>query len=440
MADSTHTAPQTTHEFQWKEQMKDLQFQLSAKTMEVQRLKETLNARTYIFAQATKSLDGYRASIAAKDVELQTVKESYAHNSAAFEEYKTEAEAYKLALQDSTNKESSRNAVHVTHIRQLEASLHQLEIQYAQTQTDYETYKKRAHQLLQSTPTDNGKLGELEQTVKQLTLEKAEYNLERIEQERQAEFVQQDLLQALERIRTLEWVETRQKTLLESLEKKTHALHVLEQQLEQSQQEMVALKQRPVHWSVPTASPMATVSTSTASTAKVSTADNGPVEERVATFSYQEREALESIMERLENENTQLREALKQKEQMDSNPTPPGKVEEQQQDLYASMSQLLSPFMKKQEEEVDTKQQLKRMGEMLAESDEKVAVLRIQEKLTLRRLDAFDKRQNMIPEYLKNVLLKFMQTENKQPMVPVIAKLLYLDQEETEQLKKSVMM
>ncbi|KAI9305461.1 hypothetical protein BJ944DRAFT_67796 [Cunninghamella echinulata] len=49
-----------------------------------------------------------------------------------------------------------------------------------------------------------------------------------------------------------------------------------------------------------------------------------------------------------------------------------------------------------------------------------------------------DKRQNMNVEYIKNVLLKFLMSDNKEFLVPVIAKILFLDQNETEQLQNSI--
>ena len=71
--------------FQLSEQVKDLKYQLKYQTSEYARLQENYTTKTgeyeeklkrmrEIFGQASKNIDGYRASIASKDTELEQLK------------------------------------------------------------------------------------------------------------------------------------------------------------------------------------------------------------------------------------------------------------------------------------------------------------------------------------------------------------------------------
>ncbi|KAI9311189.1 hypothetical protein BX666DRAFT_1998790 [Dichotomocladium elegans] len=178
----------------------------------------------------------------------------------------------------------------------------------------------------------------------------------------------------------------------------------------------------------------------------------------------------DQMIDRLNEENSQLRKTISQKEKeieecklkLLSTAVVPEQAESQQgeqtavkdqrtqqenqeepngMDVYASMSHLLSPLASASESRIDLEQKAKHLSIMLEESEERVAALRAQEKVLkdeIRKLDSFDRRQNLNIEYLKNVLLKFLQSENKEFMVPVLAKLLLLDPSETEELRKSV--
>ncbi|KAI9010332.1 hypothetical protein CLU79DRAFT_773954 [Phycomyces nitens] len=422
------------NEFQLSEQVKDLTYQLSAKTMEMQRLKETSNARLSeyedklkkmrdIFAQATRNLDGYRATIATKETELAQMEEAYKDTKQSEERLRAQAEERERDFEKLKAEGSSRKAMDVGQIKRLEVKVRQLTTQLSQTQADYENYKKRAHQLLQqNTDTkDQGKFTELEHQLKQMKLEKTEQAMERSENERQARLVEQDLRQALDRIRYLEDLEIKQVALQRSLEEKNRDIKEIERQISQ---------EREVHEQT-----LQTIRTAHQESLQLrynSLPDNqtrGPEQEikheqtqdkEDGAINEDERAGWEAMIERLEEENRRLRETLESKEtkaeikEMVQEATP--EIDSNEIDLYASMSHLLSPFVGRQEEPVDMTKQVRRLGDMLQESEEKVNALRAQEKLLkdeIRRLDSFDKRQNMNAEYLKNVLLKFLQSENK---------------------------
>ncbi|KAI7901543.1 uncharacterized protein BX663DRAFT_111458 [Cokeromyces recurvatus] len=126
----------------------------------------------------------------------------------------------------------------------------------------------------------------------------------------------------------------------------------------------------------------------------------------------------------------------------DSSNTQLSQYDDNDQDVYASMSSLLSTFISYQtpDEKISLEKQVQRLSEMLHESEEKIIALKSQEKVLkdeLRKMDAFDKRQNMNVEYLKNVLISFLTSNNKQAMVPILSKLLCLDETETNAIMKN---
>ncbi|KAL0081658.1 hypothetical protein F4703DRAFT_1956342 [Phycomyces blakesleeanus] len=488
------------NEFQLSEQVKDLTYQLSAKTMELQRLKETSNARLLaeyedklkkmrdIFAQATRNLDGYRATIATKETELAQTNELYKETKQSEERLKAQAEERERDYEKLKTEGSSRKAVDISQIKRLEVKVRQLTTQLSQVQADYENYKKRAHQLLQqnSDAKDQGKYTELEHQLNQMKLERAivfvdlcvgvsEQAMERTENERQARLVEQDLRQALERIQYLEDLEIKQISLQRSLEEKNRNIKEIEKQISQEREvHEQSARTHGLTWCKTALQSIRTAHEENLQLRYDSLPQNKfrehtPKQEpsRVQeqdkendTERDDERAGWEATIERLEEDNKRLREALenKEKEMEVKQVVPevaPEAIESNEIDLYASMSHLLSPFVGRQEEPVDMTKQVRRLGDMLQESEEKVNALRAQEKASLmqagcelvleskevfcnRRLDSFDKRQNMNAEYLKNVLLKFLQSENKVFMVPVLAKLLYLNQDETDELQKAV--
>ncbi|ORZ02723.1 hypothetical protein BCR43DRAFT_21026 [Syncephalastrum racemosum] len=131
----------------------------------------------------------------------------------------------------------------------------------------------------------------------------------------------------------------------------------------------------------------------------------------------QEKDDLEAIMEKIEQENADLRTRLRELEQQLEPVTSNAPEEPEPVDVYASMDYLLSPLAQGGQHRSRLEREVKQLRYMLEESEEQVAALRTQEKILkeeIRKLDSFDRRQNLSNEYLKNVLLKFMETENKE--------------------------
>ncbi|CAG8768223.1 29225_t:CDS:2, partial [Racocetra persica] len=194
----------------------------------------------------------------------------------------------------------------------------------------------------------------------------------------------------------------------------------------------------------------------------------------------EENEQLQSISEQLSEELTKLREELSQcTEQVDdlkkqlaaaraplairtsirkddsrpSSPSPSLRTLSRSNSTHNSLSDLLSDMegrtsmvsnsaLESADKEKDYIMKLKHMAEMLNESESQVQKLLEQEKFLkeeIRKLDRLEKRQNLNVEYLKNVVLKFFETNpmDREPLVPVISTILQLSPEETTSLKEN---
>ncbi|KAI9311190.1 hypothetical protein BX666DRAFT_1071305 [Dichotomocladium elegans] len=180
--------------FQLREQVKDLKYQLAGKTNELTKIQQTLATRTSehdekmkkmreIFAQATKNLDGYRASIAAKDAELGRLRDDLDQAQAREQHLRADSETKKREAEKLNSELNSRKALYGSQIKQLEIKVKHLSVQLQETKTEYDQYKKRASQLLQKNANGQNDLSarqnELEETIKRLQLEKSTHTTSR---------------------------------------------------------------------------------------------------------------------------------------------------------------------------------------------------------------------------------------------------------------------
>ncbi|KAI9492017.1 hypothetical protein BDB00DRAFT_830793 [Zychaea mexicana] len=471
--------------FHLSEQVKDLKYQLSSKSNEITKLQDNLAARTSehddkmkkmreIFAQATKNLDGYRASIAAKDLELQRLRDDLDQCQAREQELRSNAETQTRDTEKLNSEVNSQKALYISQIKQLEGKVRQLSTQLQQTRTDYDQYKKRASQLLQKSnnaQTESARLSELEDTIRQLRVEKTELETEKADDARKTELVEHDIRQALERVQHLEADNEALVKVKEDIGAKQAQIHRLQERMSADR---VAHEQAMKTAEEAHEAALRRLKESLERAKESKDSDGSKLAEE--DKSNEEREAMDRIMELLHDENSQLRQQLAAKEQelaeltqssspsqtkdespSTSSPRPipqektrPARASEDASvaiDVYASMSHLLSPFVGgggntgSSDNRVDLERQVQQLREMLDESEDRVTALRTQEQVLkeeIRKLDSFDRRQNLSIEYLKNVLLKFLQSENKEFMVPVLAKLLSLSADETDELRKSL--
>lgn len=422
-----------------------------------------------IFAQATKNLDGYRASIAAKDAELQRLKDEISQAQVREQELRANTEAQDRDAEKLGSELNSQKALYGSQIKQLETKVRQLTSQLQETRTDYEQYKKRASQLLQKnagSQSDSTRINELESTVRRLQMEKSEWEAEKAENSRKMELLEHDIQRALARIRDLEADNEALSKVREDNAHKQAQITRLQEHLASDREAHEKAMESIQHTHCETMQQLQELLD--AKEQSKSSDDTTLPSVQVPNTRQEEQEEMHRITEQLYDENASLRRQIMEKDnelqefkkkllslpasttssQEQSQPAPQNQsISNKEQDeadgidVYASMSHLLSPLVGGSENKVDLEKKVQHLSIMLQESEDRVSALRAQEKVLkdeIRKLDSFDRRQNLSIEYLKNVLLKFMQTENKEFMVPVLAKLLLLDANETETLRQSV--
>ncbi|KAI8888887.1 hypothetical protein K501DRAFT_10800 [Backusella circina FSU 941] len=453
--------PTDTKTFQLSEQVKDLKYQLKHQVSENGRLQETLGTKTAeyedklkrmreIFGQASKNIDSYRATITEKETELEKLSLELEECQTSEQKYKIAATENQLTMEKLNTEITSQKASYGSDVKQLEAKTRQLTSQLEQTKNNYDQYKKRANLLLEKNKgqkSDSVRINELEELVQQLQSQKIKYEAEQSERESKQSLLEYDIKQALDRINQLE---SKQSLLIKDINSKEIIIEEMKQSsirekrtletintLYQQTSDQLAQSKKSLEAQVEAAAvtviePNTTEELEMAYTRiKDLEQSNDALYQQVLSKEEEIKKLLVTTPVSPPDEQLVLNDEM-ESVQSDNSSYMLGK------DVYASMSSLLSPLVTRpSDERLGQEKQIQRLSEMLHESEDKVTALRAQEKLLkeeLRKLDAFDKRQNMNAEYLKNVLIKFLVSENKQTMVPIIAKLLCLDKTETDQL------
>ncbi|RUS27544.1 LOW QUALITY PROTEIN: hypothetical protein BC938DRAFT_483086 [Jimgerdemannia flammicorona] len=474
----------------------DLKFQLASKQNEISKVQDTLNKRIAdsdkmksdyedklkkmrgIFAQASKSLDEYRASISAKDAELESLRTELA-------ESKAQEEVKKSALDESqsmfsrspfarilsleaverlTSDLSAQAAMYTSQVNQLDSKLRQTNTQLMQTKTEYQQYKQRANALLQqksqeSAGIEERKIAELEALVKRLELEKSEAITNLRSTQQRLALVEQDLHQSFDQIagleRELERAQRAEKQNAELRARMDELIAKATQDKKDGEEALFAQEQR-----------HATTLQTLRQEIQRSSRD---VEDRL-TKKEEECEELQRISERLSDDLSTLRADLARRNaemeelrlslrprsitpaemSTDGHGSPTsvatfplsdrdgtavgdgsisGEAAGKWGTIYASLSDLLSgsgsggqddqssSSTLNAEKEKEYMMKLRHLAELLNESEANVVRLTQQEKVLkeeIRKLDTFDKRQNLSIEYLKNVVLKFIQSGDKE--------------------------
>ncbi|OBZ86210.1 hypothetical protein A0J61_05737 [Choanephora cucurbitarum] len=450
--------------FQLQEQVKDLKHQLKHQHSEHSKLQDTLTTRTNeyeeklkrmreIFGQASRNIDQYRATIASKNTEIEKLKAEFEECQVREHTYKSLSETHQLTNDKLNTQLTNEKAFYGSEIKQLEVRNRQLEGQLTQIKTDYEQYKKRAQSLLNKEQTDqsSSQLNELQELVEELQNQKMKYISEQQSTAENQRLLEHDLRKALDRIRELE---------------KEHELSKKEFELnKQSVQDAFLVEKRSLESKLQ--SMAVTLDQKELELDGLKSKHSMQMQQFVPDEHKKEEEEdltdqlvqLKFRLHELEESRELLQQQLKEKENeieklLVSTPSSPPPTDEdnplpssssssvtdtKKEDVYASMSSLLSPLVSRQmpDERLGLEKQVQRLSQMLHESEENVSALRNQEKILkdeLRKMDAVEKRQDMNNEYLKNVLIKFLMSDNKQTLVPILSKLLYLDEAETNQL------
>ncbi|KAI9305460.1 hypothetical protein BJ944DRAFT_239639 [Cunninghamella echinulata] len=428
--------------FQLNEQIKDLKYQLTIKTEESQHLQENLSTRTgeyegklkkmrEIFAQATKNIDKYRATISTQEHTISRVNEELAEANQKISDLNSALSSQKYELETTKSEMKQIRTNHQSELDHLEAGKRQLSNQLEQTKNDYEQYKKRAHQLLEqkSNQTDHSRINELQNQVKQLEMQKINYETDLTEKTRKITLMDQDIRQSLDHIRELKAkLSDYQDIKNESIKKQKH-IEQLQQQIitdrEHFDKTLKATNERHDE----TIQQLTNATAPTSILSSTSSAVSSPMSKEQSTSPIisktsedlnlnnddfqrkDQEEAIERVMEYLNEENTKLRHLLKEKDielanikdqldqlhhqllqeqsrEINNNNNNSDNILDAEQvrngnhvDVYESMMNLLSPLVTRQEPSVNVEKQANRLREMLQESEEQVIALRKQEKV-----------------------------------------------------------
>ncbi|KAG1171901.1 hypothetical protein G6F70_006670 [Rhizopus microsporus] len=350
-------------QFQLLEQVKDLKHQLKQKTDECNALQDKLNTKTTEHEEKLKKMrDNYRATIALQKKEIEELK-------CQLEEYQTKEEKYNI---DLTSKQSTLEVLKrekdsaEERMENYKTENEQLSSQIDTLKTEFEQYKKRARKLLEKNKEEQQDMTRVHQLEKQLQELEQKYEAECGKKSEQQLVLERDLRKAIDHINELE---AHQATLLK--EKSTN-----ESQLSRLRQ--------------------------------VSARDKSRIES--LEHSYQQ------VLDQLKQQNLSHQKDIHELQE---------KIEQLEKE-NSHLVQLKQQPMDVSKEQTRLERELQELRISLHEYECDNRSLRRQEQLLkseIRKMNAVDKQQNMSIEYLKNVILKFLMSDNKQSMVPVISKL-----------------
>ncbi|KAF9976728.1 GRIP and coiled-coil domain-containing protein 2 [Actinomortierella ambigua] len=434
-----------------------------------------------IFAAANKSINEYRQQIAAKDEEIATLK-AMTESAEQQQQPSSTAEDQSQLIEDLQAQLKSQAEASAAKLEQMENKLKNVNSQLDKLKEEYVQYKQRASTLLQKqrATTKADEQGDSPKLKSQITL---------LEQQiRKRTALDHEHQQALDQIASLET----SRDMVRRLERQNSRLQKdLEKALEDVQRDRDAAEAR-----IASLQELHIVEIQGLKTELSGAASH--VEDRLAR-KEEELSELHRILERSEADLTaarseiqKLTESLQAKTMEAVDPTknsnghlkistaglggspflgPKSASSQQEQEspvsrpssslsgpterqpVYAARPLVdRSPFldnsgalntkganapMSAKEREYLLK--LQQLTELLNESEANNQRLLDQEKVLkeeIRSLDRSERRQNLSVDYLKNIVLKFLETSDREPLIPVLSTVLQLSPEEVATLKK----
>ncbi|CAG8483646.1 6807_t:CDS:10 [Cetraspora pellucida] len=472
--------------FTLEEEVKDLKIQLNEKQNELSRAQELVNKPELekskveyedkqkkmrgIFNAANKTINELRQNVASKNTEIEELKANIESLKENDQKTKSTADESRKSMERLTTEMHSQTAMYNAQIERLESKLRQATQQTTQIKSEFQQYKIRAHTLLEqkNNNTDNSgsNTPELVAANKKLESDLSFKATELKYAHDSIKAVKNDLKHALELNAHLEKeLEKAQKTARENADSVKSIQEKLQELSKENTTLQEALREANANYAT-------SIKDFDDKLSKSTDAIKKNLQQKL-----EENEQLQSISEQLSEELTKLREELSQRtEQVDdlkkqlaaakaplairtnirkddsrpSSPSPSLKTLSRANSTHNSLSDLLSDTegristsaLESSDKEKDYVMKLKHMAEMLNESESQVQKLIEQEKFLkeeIRKLDRLEKRQNLNVEYLKNVVLKFFETNpmDREPLVPVISTILQLSPEETVSLKEN---
>nr|CAG8477373.1 148_t:CDS:10 [Entrophospora candida] len=396
--------------------VKDLRIQLSNKQNETIKYQEMLNKRTSIFNAANKSLTDLRQTVATKDAEIEELKASL--EKLKLKDEKTKTSVDEKSVERLTTEIHSQTAMYNAQIEQLESKLRQSTQQIAQIKLEFQQYKTRAHALLEQKNLNENSSSEKSELI--IINKKLDFELSLKVNELKNVMERLHLSENNYKRNLSEENENLRKALRESEENYKSNIENFQEKIEQSTenvQKNLVKKQEE--------------------------------SDELQKNSEQLGEELLRLRAELEARNEQIEELQKQISNNKSSSSPPPSAIRTHFRKDNLLSNLLTDMEDRKslipssapEKEKDYLLKLHHMAELLNESESTVQRLMEQERLLkdeLRKLDRLEKRQDLSVEYLKNVVLKFFETNpnEREPLISVISTVLQLSPEEIKSFKE----
>ncbi|KAG9299887.1 hypothetical protein G9A89_005416 [Geosiphon pyriformis] len=465
---------------------------LNKRTVELEQAKadyyEKMKKMRNILIGANKNLTDLRQTVASKEAEIAELKESLQKFKEKEEQAKSTVDEIEKSASRLSTELLSQAALYTSKIEQLESRLKQSNQQFAQVKTEFQQYKQRAHALLQE-KTDKVTNND---TIYESKDSQSEYSKKRLEEISSLSLNMKLLNEKLhnaekDRGQAFELKAQVEKELLKAQQNARQNAKVAQdtqQALLIAQNENQNLKEE--------LSKIQNLHNASVQDLKKQLDNSTESIQKNLNKKQEENEELQRISEHLSEELSQVRaelsEKLKQldeiqKEMMENSSTsrsralgpPSNSKTEEKLNLrrpegsrssspisttgrFSGSSTTLSDLLTdvddrrlnlsnvalSYDKEKEFTFKMQHMGELLNESEAQVKRLEEQEKVLkeeIRKMDRLEKRQDLNVEYLKNVVLRFLETtpEDREPLIPVISAILQLSPEETKNLRNNVL-
>ncbi|KAF9375258.1 GRIP and coiled-coil domain-containing protein 2 [Podila verticillata] len=481
-------------------QYKELEATLTTRTNELGKQKsdheEKMKKMKAIFAAANKNLNEYRQSIAAKDEEIAELK---ARLEQPQQDQEASAEQSQAVL-DLETELKNQSELSASKLAQMESKYKQTNVQLEKMRVEYQQYKQRASTLLQqqreSQPTDDdSRLNELQNQLDTLIKENRSITKELQEVESKKSSVEGELQLAMDQISSLE---SSQEINRRQERQYTRQLKDLERSLKDAQSERESVEARLASLQelrdVETQSMMRELGGTTKhieerlAKKEEENAELHRILDRSSDELAAAKQEIQALRDVVSSSETQGEVALagmtsppmddefKNHNQLlittgfgPRSSFSPHDIESpisrassslslpaERPPVYSTLSDLLaakplverSPFaetngvqlpslLPAKEKEYQTK--LQHLTDLLNESEANHQRLLDQAKVLkeeIRNLDRAERRQNLSVDYLKNIVLKYLETPDKEQLLPVLTTVLQLSPAEVASLKK----
>ncbi|KAF9395569.1 hypothetical protein CPC16_007844 [Podila verticillata] len=481
-------------------QYKELEATLTTRTKELGKQKsdheEKMKKMKAIFAAANKNLNEYRQSIAAKDEEIVELK---ARLEQPQQDQEASAEQNQAVL-DLETELKNLSELSASKLAQMESKYKQTNVQLEKMRVEYQQYKQRASTLLQqqreSQPADDdSRLSELQNQLDTLIKENRSITRELQEVESKKSSVEGELQLAMDQISSLE---SSQEINRRQERQYTRQLKDLEQSLKDAQSERESVEARLASLQelrdMETQSMMRELGGTTKhieerlAKKEEENAELHRILDRSSDELAAAKQEIQALRDVVSSSETQGEVALagmtsppmddesKNHNQLlittgfgPRSSFSPHDIESpisrassslslpaERPPVYSTLSDLLaakpmverSPFAETngvqvpslspaKEKEYQTK--LQHLTDLLNESEANHQRLLDQAKVLkeeIRNLDRAERRQNLSVDYLKNIVLKYLETPDKEQLLPVLTTVLQLSPAEVASLKK----